>query len=133
MTFANLKSFGLIALITVLVWLLAESESLRVDKVPVRISFRTDADSGRTIRVDPGQDFLGSVSVRLEGPTAKVDSLAAALRKEVRLEPGTDGFPAPSDTVASSRVTVQLQAAIAALPIVRDSGVVIAEADPPTV
>ncbi len=129
MILARLKSFGLIALITALIWLLAESESLRVDKVPVRLSFRTDVDSPSMIRVEPGQDFNGTVSVRVEGSTSRVESLVAALRKEQHVLAGMPGIPAEP----TQHATVQLQTVIAGLPIVRDSGVVIAEVDPPTV
>ena len=129
MTLARLKSFGLIALITTLIWLLAESESLRIEKVPVRISFRVDPDSGRMVRVEPGQDFNGTVSVRLEGATSKVEAVAAALRKDQHLPPGAPGIPSEP----TPRATIQLQTAIAGLPAVRDTGVVVAEVDPPTV
>lgn len=126
---SNLKSFLLIALVTALIWLLAESESLRVEKVPgVRIQFRAEPDSGRMIRVDPNQDFTGSATIRLEGSAAQVDTIAAALRKEIRLEPGNEGVPGEP----VSRASVSLQAAIAALPFIRNSGVTIAEVDPPT-
>jgi hypothetical protein len=95
----------------------------------VRLTFRADPESGRMIRVDPGQDFTGTVSVRLEGSTSKVEAVASALRKEQHLEPGSPGIPAE----ATPHATVQLQAALAALPAVRDSGVTIAEVDPPSV
>jgi hypothetical protein len=129
MVLQKLKSFGLIALITVLIWLLAESESLRSDKVSVRLTFRADPESGRMIRVDPGQDFNGSVSVRLEGSTAKVEAVAAALRREQVLEPGSPGIPSEP----AQHTAVQLQTVLAGLPAFRDAGVVVTEVDPPTV
>lgn len=126
---SHLKSFLLIAFVTALIWLLAESESLRVEKVPgVRIQFRADPDSNRMVRVDPNQDFNGTATIRLEGSAAQVDAIATVLRKEVRLTPGSEGVP--GETV--SHASVSLQTAIAALPLIRNSGVTIAEVDPPT-
>src|SRR5262249_12719109 len=61
--------------------------------------------------------------------TSQVDTLAQALRKEVRLEPGSDGVPGEP----GQHATVQLQRALAALPIVRNSGVAVVEGDPPTI
>ncbi len=95
----------------------------------MRLAFHADPESGLLIRVEPSQDFNGTVSVRLEGSTAKVDALAAALRKEIRLEPGSAGIPAEP----SPHATVQLQAALSESPVVRNSGVIIAETDPSTV
>src|SRR5262249_48101907 len=107
MTFSSIKSFILICLVTLLIWLLAESESLRVEKVQVRVQFFAGPDSGRLVRVEPGQDFAGTVTLRLEGSTARVDALVNDLKKEVRLEPGTEGVPAEP-----GRHTVQLQSAL---------------------
>lgn len=125
---ANLKTFGIIAVVTILVWLLAESESLRTDKVQVHVGFHSPVDSGRLVRVDPGQDYNGTVSLRLEGPTSRVDALAAALnKKDISLEPGAEGVPAEP-----GRHTVSLLTALRAYPSIRDSGVSVVDADPAT-
>ena len=63
-TWSNIRSAVLIAVVTVLVWLLAESESLRTEKMKVEIVFRADAVTNRQVRVPNGQEFTGSVSVR---------------------------------------------------------------------
>lgn len=124
---SSVKTFSLIAFITVLVWLLAEAESLRTDKVQVRVAFRSGSDA-TLVRAEPGQDFNGTVTIRLEGPTARVDALASALnKKEIVLEPGSEGVPA-----GPGHPTVALSTALRALPAIRDSGVSVVDTDPPT-
>lgn len=127
MNAGSLKNLALVVFVTLLVWLLAESESLRVDKPQVRVIFRTEPDSGRLVRLDPNQDFNGTVTLRLEGSTAGVDALSDALKKEIRLDPGDEGVPAEP-----GRHTVSLATALRATPLFRDSGVVITDVDPPT-
>lgn len=124
---ARAKSFGLVALITLLIWLLAESESLRTEKVRVEVQFRADPASGRLVSVPLSQDFSGSVTLRLSGPNARVDSLAAALRRVVWLEPGMEGVPG-----SSGEHSVNLETALKSLPLIRDSAVTVREVEPST-
>lgn len=123
----RLKSAGVIGVITVLIWLLAESESLRTEKARVEVQFRADPASNRLVRLPINQDFTGGVSVRLQGPNARVDALSAALRKSIWLEPGMEGIPAKP-----GEHTINLETTLRALPIVRDSGVSIREVEPAT-
>jgi hypothetical protein len=124
---AQVRSFVLIAMVTLLIWLLAEAESLRVEKVRVELSFRAPADSGRYVKADP--EFPGVVTVRLEGSTARVDALAAQLRnKPLVLEPGMEGV-----SVEPGRRLVDLRTALRGMPAVRESGASIADVDPPGV
>jgi hypothetical protein len=123
---AQARSFLVIALVTVLIWLLAEAESLRAVNVQSEVSFRPEADSGRTIRADA--DFPGTVTIRLEGSTARVDDLAAQLRKPLRLNPGMEGIPIEPGTWP-----VDLRTVIRNLGMVRESGASVADVDPPFV
>ncbi len=124
---SQVKSAGVVAVITVLIWLLAESESLRTEKVRVEVQFRADSVSNRLVRVPPNQDFTGSVSIRLQGPNARVDALAAALRKSIWLEPGMEGVSGKP-----GEHSVNLEAALRALPLIRESAVSIREVEPAT-
>ncbi len=121
-------TFLIVSVVTLLIWLLAESESLRTERIQAKLIFRADAESNRLIRVEPGQEFNGTVTIEFEGSTAAVDSLSGVLRKEIRLEPGFEGVPGAPGTYP-----VQLQTALSALPSFRSSHVTISRVEPPTV
>jgi hypothetical protein len=123
---SRVRSGGLIAIVTLVIWLLAESESLRTEKVRVEVQFGADPATNRL--VSTVGDFNGTVTVRLQGSNARVDALAAALRKSIRLEPGMEGVSADPGEHA-----VNLEAALRALPLVRDSAVSLSEVEPATV
>lgn len=124
---ANIRSGALLAGVTILIWLLAESESLRTEKVRVEVQFLADPTSSRLVRIPAVQDFAGSVSLRLQGSNAKVDALAAALRKGVHLELGSEGVSSLPGEHA-----VNIEAALRALPLVRNSAVSLSEVEPAT-
>lgn len=124
--FATIRSTLLISVITIIIWLLAESESLRTEKLRIEVSFKGEPDV-RVVKVLPGQEFTGSVTIKLEGPNARVDALAAELRKSIQLKPGDDGISSQP-----GEQSVNLEAAIRALPKIRNSGVSITEVEPST-
>jgi hypothetical protein len=119
------RNFLMLALVTVLIWLLAEAESLMGDRSRVELAFRAEQDSGRYIRAE---EFPGAVTVRLEGSTAAVDELNSRFRRAIRLEPGMEGIP-----LEPGRHSVDLRTVLRALPLVREAGATIVEVDPPNV
>ncbi len=119
----QIRNFLVIALVTVLIWLLAEAESLRVEMVRAELVFRADAESGRYVRVDP--DFSGAINVRLEGSTARVDELAERLRRPLNLDLGMEGIPRDP-----GRHTIDLRSVLRNLPMVRETGASIAVVEP---
>ena len=70
-----------------------------------------NTDVARLVRVEPGQDFTGTVTVTIEGPTAAVDALASRVRTSIDLEPGMPGIPSEA-----GRHTVNLADALTSLP-----------------
>jgi hypothetical protein len=121
----QLKVFILVALLTALVWMLAEAESLRVERLPAVLAF---SENGRLVRVEPGQEFTGHIHIRMEGPTSRVDELAIRLRRVLHLEPGMDGVP-----LEPGRHTINLREALRYHPQVRDIRVTIVDVEPATV
>ena len=121
------KMLGLVAFITALVWLMAEGESLRIDKPRTEILFRTKPDSGRIIRIEPNQEFTGTVTLTVEGPTASVDALAARVRSGIDLEPGMEGVPGDPGLH-----TINLADALRSHHLFRDGNVAISSVDPPS-
>jgi hypothetical protein len=127
--FAQVRSISLIGIVTVIIWLLAESESLRTEKVRVEIQLKADPETTHTIRVSPNQEFSNSASIRLEGSNSRVDALAVNLRKPIVLELGMEGFPIPAKP---GEQVINLETALKAVPFIRDSGVSISDVEPAT-
>jgi hypothetical protein len=124
--FVQIRAMLVIALVTVLIWLLAEAESLRVETVRSELNFRAEQDSNRFVKVDP--EFPGAVNVRLEGSTARVDELAAKLRRPLNLVLGMEGIP-----VEPGRHVVDLRSVLRNLPMVRETGASVAQIEPSSV
>jgi hypothetical protein len=120
---AQAKSLLVIGLVSVLIWLLAEAESLRSEQLRVELTFRAGDQTSRYVRPDP--DVPAAFNVRLQGSTARVDTLASQLRKPITLEPGMTGIPVEPGKHAINVLTV-----LRDLPIVRESGVSIADVQP---
>lgn len=123
-----LRTMGVVLPVTLLIWLLAESESTRQEKVRVELSVAAGPESARAIRVVPGQDFAGVATVQIEGANAKVDALIGRIRAPLRLEPGAPGVPLDPGTHA-----IDLQQALSQSPLLRESGVVVMAVEPATV
>jgi hypothetical protein len=122
----RVKQFVVVAIVTVLIWLLAESESVRVEKVPVDLSFRPEQDATRLVVTGPEFGPVIPAMITLQGPAARVDALAGKIRsKLISLQPGIDGVPADP-----GRRTIDLRDVLRGLPSVRESRVAIAAVDP---
>lgn len=126
--FDQTKTFIVVALLTVLIWMLAEAESLRTDTFRVEIAFRATPETGRLVRIEPNQEFVGFVQIRVEGPTTRVHALSAALRNRLTLEPGMDGVP-----LEPGRHHINLAEVLRSHTIMRDSRVTLANVDPSNV
>ncbi|MFN0131770.1 MAG: hypothetical protein ACKVW3_04435 [Phycisphaerales bacterium] len=125
---ASARSILAIAAITLLIWLLAESESLRVEQVRVEVIFRAAPESERVVRLASGQEFTGSVTLTLEGSNARMDDLIGRFRRPVRLQPGRDTIP-----LDPGRHVVDLASAIGSIAEVRETHVRIASSEPASV
>ncbi|MGD9690817.1 MAG: hypothetical protein AB7K52_14290 [Phycisphaerales bacterium] len=121
------KTFGLVALVTTLIWLWAESASLSTDDLAPRLVFAEG--QGLVVAVeDPA--WAGAVNLRLRGSTSALDRARRALggSTPVQLTPGTRGVPATSGTHV-----IDLAEALRGLPSLRGAGVTIELVDPPSV
>lgn len=122
----HLKTALLVTLVTILVWVFAEAESLTARNVPAQVTVESEPDSDRVVEVLDGQGWQKRADVVFEGSTAAVAEAEAALRKPVRLRPGMEGVPA-----SPGEQTIDLFAALRAWPEVRTKGVTIVRVDPP--
>jgi hypothetical protein len=122
------KVFILVSLLTVLVWMLAEAESLRVQPLRTEVTIRAEPETGRLVRFEPNQEFAGYVHMRVQGPTTNVDALAGRLQRAIRLEPGMNGIP-----LEPGRHVISLIEALRSHSAVRDTRVTITDVEPATV
>ncbi|MFM9997240.1 MAG: hypothetical protein ACKVU4_15735 [Phycisphaerales bacterium] len=124
----SLPSLLLVTLITVLIWVVAENESVRVVPRQVGIEIDGEFDGRRAVRIDPDQLFPGQVTVRLEGATVNIEALATLLSRPIRLTPEMLRLPP-----TAGRYNADLRAALRDHPIFRDSGVTPTEVRPDSV
>lgn len=123
----RLKTFALVALVTGLIWLWAESESLSTDDLTARIEFVQSPDVA--VKVDDAA-WSGLVEVRMRGPTAALDRArrTLGLGTPLKLTPGAGGVPATEGTQE-----VDMGAVLRASPEFRGIAVSFERIEPPTV
>lgn len=124
----HLPTYLIVTVITLLIWVLAESESVLTQTIRADVMIGADGDGRRILQIEPGQDFTGSVLLRLEGATSRLDLLSSSLRSAIRLVPPMPGLPAEP-----GQHRVDLRSVLRAHPDIRDSGVTIVDVDPPFV
>lgn len=120
------KTYGLVSLITVLIWTWAERESLTASTVDARIDVATGEKADLTTRVVEPQ-WKGSVRVNLRGSNASIDAASRVLSSTLRLTPGIGGVPG-----TSGEHVVDLREALRDHPDLRRLGVTIAGVEPPS-
>lgn len=96
----QVRTIGIVTLITVMVWLLAESRMVRTQTLEAQVVLTVIESAGRdrlVVRQAMGNDGLRepvrTVSIDVEGSTAGIDRFARALQNQVELRVGRD-FPA---------------------------------------
>jgi hypothetical protein len=127
----TLRTLGVVTLVTVLTWVLAESQTVQQRSVSVEVKFAAGGDQ-RAVRVSPDQDpgaprWTGLVEVTLEGAAGPIESVRRALRSGVTLTVGDELSAEPGVRAVDLREALRLDGALAG------SGVSIREAGPPRV
>ncbi len=123
------KNVFLVTLVTVLVWLFAESESLREKTVGVAALIDAAPAGDVVVSVPDGQGWRERVDVVFRGSAAAIDELEARLRRTgLRLAAGMEGFP-----IEPGEYQVDTRAVLRAHADLRGAGVTIAAVQPPSV
>lgn len=128
----HLRTISIVAVISGLIWLFAEAESLRTQEQQVELVMESPEGGGRLLEfadpLRPGQGPRRWV-VTLEGATGAVDEFARALRNPVRIYPGLEGVP-----IESGVTDVDLKTVLLAHPDLNPSrrGVSISRVEPAT-
>ena len=121
----HLRTFGIVSVITLLVWVFAEGESLGTTSVTLEVRLVSDAPN-LIVDLGEGESWNGTVEVRLEGPTARLDEVRALLRRPEAIELTTRELGTQSGAVRLAEV-------LRRHPVFRGSGVTIVDTDPKVV
>jgi len=117
------KTIALVSVVTLLVWLWAESESLRSARLTPKLDVKVELPlvDARLEGLEAG----GVVRVTLRGSTSGIDQAQRAMTGIIQLVPGTGGVPSePGEHVLSMRDV------LAQLPFLRDAGVSVDQVEP---
>jgi len=91
----RLKNFGIVTILTLIVWLFAESESLTEDELPARVDVVV-GEVNRDKLLARAVDFDGRISIEVRGPRAAINRASQLMQTPIRLQPGASrgGIPA---------------------------------------
>lgn len=103
MNASKIKTFAVVTLVTVLIWMYAESESRRVVDLLATIHLPREVAGGRIAWApDAGEHF--EISLQLDGTTAAIDELRQLVTREGLDLSQCDNFPsAAGDYIANLR------------------------------
>lgn len=121
----SLRLYAVVTFVTVMVWVVAEGQTLRRQSTEMTIGFTSSQQFSLQIQ---SADWTGRVDVTFEGSAASVDSIQAMLREPVTVSAGVAGVPT-DDGVH----TIDLRAMLRAHPALRESAIAIARVEPRTV
>src|SRR5690349_21688216 len=116
----NVQTYTVVTIVTLLIWMLAESEGVRTQSVRVNLILAADGDGRRLLEVDPA--YNGTAMLTLNGAVASIDLLTRELKNAIRLAPPMPGLPAdPGDH------NIDLRTVLSAYPPIRDGGVTVTD------
>lgn len=126
MTLRAVGTAILVTVITLLVWAVAESQTLQSDEIRAEVILDPGA-AARVLRVAPGARWEGRVQMEVEGPAGVLERLRGAAGDGLRLRVGIELQAGDGDVV------FDLRDAIARSDLIRGTGVRVLTVDPPEV
>lgn len=123
----RVKTVALVTLISVLIWVWAEAESLKTGTATTQVAFVPAPDTAVRVDDPPGGGASVQARVRMEGSTAAIDGAQRVLLRQVALTVGVDGVPGPPGGTFSLEQALRQQRAL------RAAGVTIVSVEPATV
>jgi hypothetical protein len=138
MIWTRIRTAVIVTVITALVWVFAEAESLRAQEVALDVVLEAEPGGDRLVvdLVDPSSSLetpqfvpgtaLVRATIQVEGGTGAVDGLVRrARRSPIRIAPGMEGLPKTPGVHS-----VRLAEALRAHPELRGLGITVKKADP---
>lgn len=120
------KEVFAVIVVTTLIWLYAEAESVATTNVETLLRVSTPEGADRVVNpVDPS--WTGEISIRLQGARGSIDAARSALARGVDLTLGAGEIPG-----RPGQHSINLQTAIQNAALQDHTGVVVASVDPPT-
>lgn len=86
----SMRTVFLVTVVTALVWLLAESRTIRAQRVELTPRLEVGAGSGLVVRPAPGEEFPESVRAVLSGSAAGLDQVLRSLQGRLVLRVGIE-------------------------------------------
>ncbi len=123
----NLRTIVLVTILSLLVWLLAESRTIRTDTVELTPSLEFTPDTGVLTRAALGTSWPDSLEVTFSGSTAGLDQAIRAFSGRLVMSVGIEVPAAPGVH------EIDLRELIRTSDIATDAGVTVVEVDPPQV
>jgi len=120
----HVQTLSIVALVTLLIWVFAEGESLSSGSVTVQVRLVSDVANLAISTDDPGWD--GTCKISLDGPTARLDEMRALLRQPEAIE-------LTSRELGTESGTIRLSDALRRHPIFQRRGVSIVSTIPQSV
>lgn len=120
----GLRTASVSVVVALLVWVVAEGESLGRERLDIPVLIQADAQSGWMVAA-AGSGWSGRVFVELDGPTSAVTRVRDRLRQGLLVAPGDQGVPLEPGTHA-----IDLAGLLRQTPGVSGSGVAIATVEP---
>ncbi len=124
-TLRRLKTFGVVAVLSGLVWVLAESQTLRTESLTLSVTIKGESDNASLVRINDAS-WSGQIELTIEGSAASVSDARDRLGGRVELMVGRELPSEAKDHVIS------LVEALRRTEALLDSGVSIAEVRPET-
>ncbi|MBX3359301.1 MAG: hypothetical protein KF745_12845 [Phycisphaeraceae bacterium] len=87
----RVKMIAVVTAFSLLIWMWAEAESVRITTVTTRLVFEAQGDDVAIRQIEP--QSADTFRVRLEGTTAAIDEAERLLGRSLRLTPGVGGVP----------------------------------------
>lgn len=124
----DLRTIVVVTLVTALIWLFAEGQSLRRASVTGEVRVMGPPGSSHVVRVVEPAGWQGAVRMTLQGAASRVGAMDSALRRAIELTPGAEGFP-----LQAGEQVVDLRAALRGHADLRSRGITLVDAEPATI
>ncbi len=128
-----IKTILVVTVVSAIVWIFAEAETLRSIESAVEVTFQAEPASNLVIGIvdpaptAPGSDRAITLRVTIEGPSASLDAAQRVLQRPMKITPGTGPLPTRAGEWA-----VSTRDLLRAVPQIRELGVTIKAVQPDT-